>query len=622
MAYPPGFLDEIRARVSLEHLVGRKVKLVKRGREYVGLSPFQNEKSPSFTVVPEKGFYHCFSSGEHGDHFTWLMKVEGLSFPEAVERLAGEAGMEVPRGSREAEEEASRLKTLHEVMDQAVKWFQAQLGAGVGKVAREYLAKRGLSAETQKRFRLGFAPGARTGLKEALLARGVTEDQLIATGLVIKPEEGGASFDRFRDRVMFPITDARGRTIAFGGRILGDGKPKYLNSPDTVLFHKGKVLFGLFEARGAIRESGTALIAEGYMDVIGLAQAGFNQAVAPLGTALTEDQVQLLWRLAPEPVVCLDGDAAGQRAALSVADKVLPLLKPGQSLRFAHLPAGEDPDSLIKAQGASAMKDVIERAVPLADLLWQREHDQQVIDSPEREAGLKGRLEALARRVADPEVREAYQRSFRARFAAEFRRQAPAGDRPPWRGDGNFRRGEGRDGRTKFVPPLAGATSALRNSALGRGLPGTARERSIIGLVLLRPELLGRVEETFADMHLDDANLDRLRRAIVEVSATAADLLDSGNLHAHLREHGIGDLAERVAQAARPLLGLRADKSLDEVEVAWRGVLSVQERPLVLGEAQAAAHEYAEDSSDEKRDALVELRLEEKRKRSGQGESS
>lgn len=619
MAYPPGFLDEIRARVSLEHLIGRRVKLIKRGREYVGLSPFQNEKSPSFTVVPEKGFYHCFSSGEHGDHFTWLMKTEGLSFPEAVERLAGEAGMEVPRGSKQAEEEAARMKSLHEVMDRAVQWFQAQLGASVGKGARDYLDRRGLTPDTIKRFRLGFAPGGRTGLKDALLARGVGEDQLVATGLVITPEEGGASFDRFRDRVMFPITDARGRTIAFGGRILGDGKPKYLNSPDTVLFHKGQVLFGLFEARGAIRDSGTALIAEGYMDVIGLAQAGFAQAVAPLGTALTEDQVQLLWRLAPEPVVCLDGDAAGQRAALSVADRVLPLLKPGQSLRFAHLPAGEDPDSLIKGQGAAAMQAVLDRAIPLAEVLWQREVAQQAIDSPERQAGLKARLEALARRVADPEVRDAYQRTFRSRFDAEYRPQ-PAQRTGE---SGGFQpRFERRDGRTRFVPPIPGATSALRNSALARGLPGTARERALVGLVLLRPGLLERVEEAFASMHLDDANLDRLRTAIVQVAATAADLLDSGNLHAHLRQHGTGDLAERVAEAARPLLGLRADKSLDEIEVAWRDALTFQERPILLGEAQAAAFEYAEDSSDEKRDALVELRREADRKTSGQGGSS
>ena len=463
MAFPPAFLDELKSRLVLSDVVGRRVKLRKGPRgEFTGLCPFHNEKSPSFTVSDDKGFYHCFGCGQHGSVFDFVMNTMNLQFPEAVEQLAATAGMEVPRQSAAAAEAARRSATLHEVLDKAATWFTDQLRASQGSSARDYLKTRGVSAAGAASFRLGFAPNARTQLKDALLARDITEAQLIETGLIVKPEDGGASFDRFRNRLMFPILDSRGRVIAFGGRALGEARAKYLNSPETALFHKGRTLYGLFQARQPIREAGTAIVTEGYMDVIALVDGGFSHAVAPLGTALTEEQMGLLWRFAPEPVICLDGDAAGRRAAMAAAERALPLLKPGLSLRFAQLPEGEDPDSLIRSRGAEAMRQVLDAAVPMNELLWWKERRAQPADSPEREAGLRARLEALCREIRDPDIRDAYQRLFRARMEDEF-------------GGPRGRQGGGRSGRdwgAKIPRPggfRRGSSPLLRQTSLARG---------------------------------------------------------------------------------------------------------------------------------------------------------
>ncbi|MDA1131920.1 MAG: DNA primase, partial [Proteobacteria bacterium] len=356
MAFADSFLDQIRARVPGSEVVAKRVRLKRSGRgELTGLCPFHDEKTPSFTVNDAKGFYHCFGCGAHGSAFDFLMQTDGLSFPEAVERLAGMAGLEMPARSRDPQDKERRegRERLYGLLEVAAAWFEDRLRHH-GDVARRYLEDRSIDGAAAAQFRLGFAPDSRDALKQALLARGYTVAELVRVGLLVAPEDGGEAFDRFRNRVMFPITDRRGQIVAFGGRTLGEARAKYLNSPETEFFHKGSLLYNLAGARSASREAGTVLVAEGYTDVISLWRHGFRHAVAPLGTALTDNQLGELWRLAPEPVLCLDGDAAGMRAAVRAAENALPLLKPGHSLRFALLPAGEDPDSLLRGGGAKA----------------------------------------------------------------------------------------------------------------------------------------------------------------------------------------------------------------------------------------------------------------------------
>src|SRR5438270_9612178 len=419
MAFPPGFLDELRSRVPLADLVGRRVRLVRKGREHSGLCPFHNEKTPSFYVVDDKGFFHCFGCGAHGDAIGFLMRADNLDFIEAVERLAGEAGIAVPQQTPLERERAQRQKTQLEALAAAAQFYERQLWSPrnslCGAAARDYLAARGLDEETIRRFRLGWAPDDRQALRRAL-SGDFPEALLHEAGLLRVPEDGGTPYDYFRGRVIFPIGDRAGRVIAFGARTLGDDVPKYLNSPDTPLFEKGRVLFAWAAARAnAARATdgeapSAAIVVEGYMDVIALHRAGFATAVAPLGTALTEAQLQELWRLSPEPVLCFDGDTAGQRAALRALHRALPLLKPGRSLRLATLPPGEDPDSLIRTRGRPGFGEVLAGARPLSEMLWQSELAAGPIDTPERRADLEQRLMQAAGLIGDRVVQAEYRR--------------------------------------------------------------------------------------------------------------------------------------------------------------------------------------------------------------------
>ena len=356
MRFPNSFLDEIRARLPASAVVGRKVKLRKQGREFAGLSPFNAEKTPSFFVNDGKGKWFDFSAGKNGDIFTFVMETEGLSFPEAVERLAGEAGVPMPARDPEAEAREKERATLYDVLELATQFFEAALNARTGAAARGYLTGRDIGPDLQRKFRLGYAPADRSALKEHLSGKGISQEQMIAAGLLVSGPDIPVSFDRFRERVIFPITDFRGRIVAFGGRALSADVPaKYLNSPETELFHKGTLLYNGANARHAARDAGSVVVVEGYVDVIRMVAAGFANTVAPLGTALTERQLDILWRLADEPILCFDGDKAGLRAAHRAADLALPQLRPGKSLRFALLPGGQDPDDLIRASGPEAM---------------------------------------------------------------------------------------------------------------------------------------------------------------------------------------------------------------------------------------------------------------------------
>ena len=500
MRYPPSLLDEIRNRIPVSQVVARKVTLRKQGREYAGLSPFNKEKTPSFFVNDEKQFYHCFSSGKHGDIFTFLMETEGLSFPEAVERLANDAGVSLPKPDRQAEARERRRAGLAEIMEEAAAFFQRELFADQGARARDYLVGRGLDRAIVERFRLGFAPSSRSALKTHLAGLGVTPDQMLEAGLVIGGEDIPVPYDRFRDRVMFPIADARGRIIAFGGRGLSpDAKPKYMNSPETPLFHKGHTLFNIQPARAAAHKTGRVVVAEGYMDVIAFARAGIDAAVAPLGTALTEAQLDLLWRMADEPVLCFDGDAAGLRAARRAMELALPRLLPGKSLRFALLPAGQDPDDLVSAGGRAALEAAIETPLPLADMVWRTELEAEPVDTPERRAAFETRVKARARAIGDVDVRRHYETEMQERLRALFGRGGAPGTarrRPSARGG----RGGGRAYGTAQTMPDLPATESLRHSALvsGRTVPLPRRDCILVLTLLNHPHLLDTIGEALA----------------------------------------------------------------------------------------------------------------------------
>src|SRR3954452_14268773 len=448
MRFTPQFLDDLRARLPVSEVVGRRVKLKRAGREWKGLSPFQQEKSPSFTVNDQKGFYHDFSSGKHGDIISFLMETEGVGFTEAVERLAAMAGVPLPAAPPDAARHEQRRKTLHDVMELAAKFFADTLASRGGARARGYLGDRGISPAVQLQFRIGYAPGERFALKEHLASHGIPVEDMVEAGLLIAGDDIPVPYDRFRDRVMFPIADLRGRVIAFGGRALEkDVSAKYLNSPETPLFHKGDNLYNLSSAREAVHTAGKStqaaqnngarlVVVEGYVDVIAMVGAGFPASVAPLGTALTENQLALLWKMADEPILCFDGDKAGQKAAWRAADMALPHLKPGKSLRFALLPEGQDPDDLARTSGRGAIEEVIGAARGLADVIWSREIEGGSFATPERRAALEARISEMTNGIHDEVVRRYYRQDFSERlqrtFAPEFSR---GGGRGGYRGN-------------------------------------------------------------------------------------------------------------------------------------------------------------------------------------------
>src|ERR1700728_1233495 len=444
MRFTPQFLDELRARLPVSEVVGRRVKLRKAGREGKGLLPLNKEEEPCFTVSDDKGFYHDFSSGKHGNICDCMMETEGVSFPEAVERLAEMAGVPLPAYSPEAEARDERRKTLYDIVELAAGFFQSTLASRNGARGRGYLADRGLGSATQLKFRLGYASAERYALKEHLGAAKIPVEDMIKAGLIVAGEDIPVPYDRFRDRIMFPISDWRGRVIAFGGRALEkEVSAKYLNSPETPLFHKGATLYNIAAARKAAHDGARVIAVEGYVDVIAMATAGFEATVAPLGTALTADQLALLWRLADEPVLCFDGDDAGRRAAYRAIDLALPLLKPGKSLKLATLPDGQDPDDLARSGGRDAIEDVLGAARPLAHVLWTRESEAGPFDTPERRAAFEARVAEVTAAIGDEAVRRYYRQDFSARLRQMF---APAEISTRRRYDDKGRQGFGTQG--------------------------------------------------------------------------------------------------------------------------------------------------------------------------------
>ncbi len=619
MRYPPHLLDEIRARLSVSHVVGRKVPLKRAGREYKGLSPFKDERTPSFTVNDQKGFYHCFASGEHGDIFTFLMKTEGLSFPEAVERLAGEAGVPLPKVSAHDEAREDERQRLYRLMEASAAFFEAALKSGPGGEARRYLEKRGLAHETIQTFRLGYGPNDKSALKQHLAKAGFTTEEMIASGMLIGGEEIPVAYDRFRHRVMFPITDLKDRVIAFGGRALDPDQPaKYMNSPETPLFHKGHVLFNAQRARGPAHDKSRVVAVEGYMDVIALSEAGFAETVAPLGTALTEEQVALLWRLAPEPILCFDGDAAGRKAAFRAVETVLPLLKPGFSVRFSFLPGGLDPDDLVRQKGPQAFEEELGRTRALFDVLWMREEETHDLATPEQRAAFEQSLRTTVARIGDASVKAHYERELRetlwtlnrtivreiARAEGPHRRTQSGTRRnnitPDWR-----IRERARLGQRSYEQPRRSSVAASQELAQKAEL-APAREALLIKTVLNHPWLIDEHAEEIAAATLLSEPVGRLRDAILTVQAQE-NALDSSSLRSQLSVSGLGKVIDLVERSVthRSDRFAEPDAPRAEVEVGWRHALALHERQVGLQKSlDAAVRAYHRDGSE---DALARI---------------
>ncbi len=594
MALPQQFLEALRANLPVSQIVGRRVKLVRRGHEFVGLCPFHSEKTPSFTVNDDKGFYHCFGCGAHGDTISFLMQADGDSFVEAARRLAEQAGLPLPTVSREQRAAEDHQLERLQILEEACRWYQGQLHSPAGRQALEYLTGRCLDQATVETFRLGYAPGGRGELARAMAKGGASEADLINVGLLKRPDDGGRPRDYFFDRVVIPIADSRGRVIAFGGRSLGDRQPKYLNSPDNVLFHKGETLYNESRAKASARSTGELLVVEGYMDVIALDWGGFPNAVAPLGTAVTERQLTRLWRLVDEPVMCFDGDAAGQRAALRAAERALPLLSAGKSLRFVTLTDGEDPDSLIRARGAPAMSAMLARARPLVDLLWMAEKSQRQLDTPERRAALEKALRTRADTIADPQVRWEYQAEFRRRVSGL------------WVRAGRSKRGPGRDRAPRQEPALGLRTRGDVQAAQA------SQERALLALLIRQPWLLDHRAEDLNELHLRAPAYDQMLQRIREFFAVTQEL-DTAVLERHLISTG---LEEGLRTVLSPLVYRQASFAApggapEEAAKALDDILTRHRREKLKADRVAAEQDLAQAWNDTNDTRLLRIVREE-----------
>ncbi|MFP7569999.1 DNA primase [Marivita sp. S2033] len=561
MSLPPGFLDELRTRTSLTQVVGRKVlwdtrKSNQAKGDMWAPCPFHQEKSPSFHVDDRKGFYYCFGCHAKGDAISFVRETENVSFMEAIEILAGEAGMPMPARDPQAQEKSDHRSALIDVMEKAVRFFRLQLRSGAGSAAREYLARRGLDEATQDRFGIGFAPAGWQALWDHLTGQGIPPEHIIEAGLAKPSQKGGKPYDTFRNRIMFPIEDARGRPIAFGGRAMDpDDNAKYLNSPETPLFDKSRTLYNQGPAREAAGKGQPLIVAEGYMDVIALTTGGFDAAVAPLGTAVTETQLQMLWRITDEPIMALDGDKAGLQAAYRVIDTALPLLEAGKSLRFVLLPEGQDPDDLIRAQGRDAMRALIDAAQPMVQLLWRRETEGRVFDSPERKAGLDKTLRERLKTIQDPSLRGHYGEEIKRLRWDLFKAPRKAAS-------GSFRR---FNAQAPTKPTEDTRASVL--AAGGDNVETRLREAVILAALLTVPDLIAEFEGQIEDMRCTDPDHAALRACLLRHAADAPE-----NVQAAADAILGGDALEMLCRARHvaitPCLRNPGDRGLTRLTIA------------------------------------------------------
>lgn len=587
MPLPPSFLDELRTRLPLSEVLAKRITLTRAGREFKACCPFHNEKTPSFYVNDSKGFFHCFGCGAHGDIIGFVMRHDRLSFPEAIEHLAQQAGMEVPSLSREEVEQAKQQKTLHQLCEAACAWYEQQLHSSRGKAALEYLYSRGLNNEAMARFRLGYAPGDGAALLAHLKSQGFEAEQAIEVGLARRSDDGRV-YSFFRDRVMFPVTDRRGRVVAFGGRIMSGDGPKYINSPDHPLFHKGKLLYSLARAREAAPRGAPVIVVEGYMDVIALIEAGFPAAVAPLGTALTEDQIEELWKLGTaggDPILCFDGDSAGQRAAARAVERVLPLLGPNRTVRIAFLPQGQDPDDLLKATGPKAMQDVLSASIPLIDMLWRLETEGRKLDAPEARAGVRSALLERVGRITDQAVQTYYKTEIQQRLNSAF--------------------GWGRvAGPLRDLPARGGFARPVLQD------PVQLRQRLMMLGILNQPRLFDTMGERLITLDLRGA-LDSLWQAVVTTLETSPGL-DPEGLRSHLCEQGFSDQLDQLLNEKVTVINrwARPGAADYEVERGLEGIIAAQRLTAMQAELRAAEKGLAEKMDEAGLARLAALRKE------------
>jgi DNA primase len=648
MRFSPQFLDELRARLPVSEVVGRRVKLRKAGREWKGLSPFNKEKTPSFFVNDQKAMWFDFSSGKNGNIFDFVMQTEGVSFPEAVERLAGQAGVPMPVMTPEAQAREEQRKTLHDVVELAAKFFEANLASRAGARGRGYLADRGIASTTQLKFRLGYAGSEQYALKEHLGALRISVEDMVEAGLLVAGDDIAVPYDRFRDRVMFPISDWRGRVIAFGGRALDKDVPaKYLNSPETPLFHKGATLYNIAAARTAAHNagksaednfSGRVIAVEGYIDVIAMVTAGYEATVAPLGTALTAEQLALMWRMADEPILCFDGDDAGRRAAYRALDIALPLIKPGKSLKLAALPDGQDPDDLVRSGGREAIEDVLDAARPLAEMLWTRESEAGSLQTPERRAALEARLAEVAASIADETVRRYYRADFATRLRQLFAPAEVSTRQGNWK-QGNWKQGSWDEKRRRpggfarnFPPrPAFGrdegyvaASPQLLASPLHRGhrtaIP--RREALILQAALNHPWLLHDRMEELAETEFRHADTKKLKAALIDVLAhrfghetghDAAHEIEAerAELAADLARAGFTDLLARIERTITTpsVWGARPEAAPSDVLQTWKQLLALHRQwHSLTRELKDAELALGQDNSEANYTRLIDVK--------------
>jgi DNA primase len=605
MRYPPSILEEIKARLPVSAVVGRRVKLTKAGREWRGLSPFNAEKTPSFYVNDQKQFYHCFSSGKHGDIFSFLVETEGLSFPEAVERLANEVGIALPKISAESEARERQRAGLSDVMEMAARYFEECLRSAAGREARTYLSARDLSGEVLQRFQLGYALGERFGLRDHLASKGVSAELMIEAGLLVTAEDISVPYDRFRDRIMFPIQDAKGRVIAFGGRALSkDVQAKYLNSPETPLFHKGATLYNLHRARKPAHEAGTLLVVEGYVDCIAMDRAGLGHVVAPLGTALTEEQLALIWRITAEPILCFDGDKAGKRAAHRAMDLALPMIAAEKTLRFVFLPEGLDPDDLLRQRGPAALREVTEKSEALVEVLTEREISRAPLETPEQRSDLEKRLYGAVARIADEGLRRHYRDAVSERLLQVFRRKnGPAGQQSAPR----FRRGSNQVGANpRLVEPPLAASEGLKRNPLFRPVSSLSRREAALVLAAVHhPALMDQEAETFAELMLTAPEARAVRASLLDFSARGVPppFLDA------LEARALGPALQTLeTMAGRVELWTQPGTDFARVVTAWREAAHLHARQSFLHtEIDVVSRDFGEHGGEERFERLRAL---------------
>ncbi len=603
MAIPDHLLDDIRTHFRLAEVVGRHVRLTRHGREYQGLCPFHKEKTPSFTVNEQKGFYHCFGCGAHGSLFDFVMAIEGVSFRDAVGKLAVEAGIALPVDTPRQREADDQRQRLFAALEAATACFERQLATESGKAARDYLANRGVSEDSIRKFRLGFADASGT-LRAELTRGGFTPALLVEVGLLIQPDAPDRSpYDRFRGRLMFPIADRRGRTVGFGGRLIGAGEPKYLNSPETPLFHKGSLLYGLHHAEAAARQTGRIIAVEGYMDVIGLHAAGFAETVAPLGTAVTAEQLRLLWRLAPLAILCFDQDAAGQRAAARAIERVLPLIRAGNELKIALLKTdtGDDPDQVARRYPRQFLAQAFADAMALSDFIYILERGGHAPRSAEEAAALEQRLVRRTAAVTDPELRQHFRLAFRERVRRDLRVS-----RPPARGS---KRGPpARAAPNGGLPDVRLATIAHPPAASGRWIEA---EKHLLALILAHPADFLRHEEALGTLTFADAGFEHLRQALISIlSSTETPTIN--DLRSRLVAAGCAEALRRVLEDPGVRLAVVNTESAtvgDRDEYAHAQIALLRRR--TIAEELAGAAGFQTDFADEwaRRQALIRARL-------------